>query len=169
MSEDQCFGCNLLAITLTSRKHLYFQKSYTAFYINCQDYYRNATMCERPLQLILIYISDFLRLDAQVIKRLSLDAVIKTYHKSGQVNTKGHSLMIAPCLTECMAFVVALEFNLTAPVLYLFIRSTTLFNHAFVSFGKRIIYNTKRYSKDPKSKSSPFKKKPGPKHRVRGY
>ncbi len=119
-------------------------------------------------QLILINVFNFLRLDVQIVQSLFLSRMVKTYHKSGQVNAKCYPLVIAPCFPQCMASVVALEFNLTAPVLYLFIRSTTLFNHAFVSFGKRIIYERKRYSKDLKSKSSPFKKKPGPKHRVIG-
>jgi hypothetical protein len=65
--------------------------------------------------------------------------------------------------------VIALQIDFTAPALYWFIRETTLFNHAFVSFGTGIIYNTKRYSKDPMFKSSSSKEKPGPKRRVIGY
>ena len=83
-----CWG-----MTLASRKHLYFQKSYTAFYINCQDYYTNATMCERPLQLILIYISDFPRLDTldtMIIKCLATVAVVKACHKPWQIKTNCH-------------------------------------------------------------------------------
>jgi len=94
--------------------------------------------------------------------------VVKADHQSGQVHPKGNPLVIAPCFTKRMASVVALEFNLTAPALYWFIRETTLFNHAFVSFGTGIIYNTKRCSKDPMFKSSSSKEKPGPKRRVIG-
>jgi fatty-acid desaturase len=50
------------------------------------------------LKLILINILDFLWLNAQVIQCLALSAVVKTYHQPWQVNSKGHSLMIAPCL-----------------------------------------------------------------------
>jgi len=57
--------------------------------------------------------------------------VVKTYHKSGKVNAKGDSLMVAPCFPQCMAPVIAFQVDLAAPAYVPMAQST----HAFAGFG----------------------------------
>jgi hypothetical protein len=61
------------------------------------------------LQLILINVFDFLRLDAQVIQGLPLCAVIKADHQFEQVTPKGYPLMETPCFAKRMRTVVAFQ------------------------------------------------------------
>jgi hypothetical protein len=59
-------------------------------------YHRNTHF----LQLILVNVLDFLWLDAKIIKWLLLGAVVETYHKSGQIDTKCYPLMVDALITS---------------------------------------------------------------------
>jgi hypothetical protein len=60
------------------------------------------------LQLILINATDLLRLNAEVVQRLSLCAVIETDHEFWQSSSECHALMISPGLPKSMASIISI-------------------------------------------------------------
>ena len=57
-------------------------------------------MCERPLQLILIHVFDFFRLDAQIIDSLALRAGWLWSAAENPVGVKGHVMANVPDLPD---------------------------------------------------------------------
>lgn len=72
----------------------------------------------QTLQLILINVLNFLRLDAQIIKPLTLGTVVKTYHKSGQVNAECYPLVVAPCFSQSVRTEVPFKVDFTTPAFH---------------------------------------------------
>ena len=59
-------------------------------------------------KLILIHITDFFWLNAQIGKGLFLSAMVETFHQGRQIGSETHTLMVSPCLPQGMRTVISL-------------------------------------------------------------
>ena len=59
-------------------------------------------------QLILIHVSNLLRLDAQIIEGLPLGRMVETNHQSWNIDTESYPLMVSPRFSQTMTAVIPL-------------------------------------------------------------